>query len=88
MINSLGRKVVMTNDWIIDVLMDLKKFSANNKLENLAEQLDDTIMVATSDLSLPDMSLRRMVGDFANVRQGVSAMLGSRKHLKLNLVAL
>ena len=54
----------MKNDWIIDVLMDLKKFSANNKLENLAEQLDDTIMVATSDLSLPDMSLRRMVGDF------------------------
>ena len=42
----------MTNGWIIDVLTDLKKFTASNHLSRLAEQLDDTIMVAGTELSL------------------------------------
>lgn len=41
----------MTNDWILDVLTDLKKFSAANQLGKLAEQLDDTIMIASNELS-------------------------------------
>lgn len=41
----------MNNDWIIDVLRDLKKFSASNKLDHLAEHLDDTIMIAMSELA-------------------------------------
>ncbi len=41
----------MTNDWIIDVLADLKKFSASNHLGRLAEQLDDTIMIASNELA-------------------------------------
>lgn len=43
----------MTNDWIIDVLTDLQKFSANNALSRLADHLDDTIMVAATELSTP-----------------------------------
>lgn len=53
----------MTNDWIIDVLMDLKKFSASNHLDHLAEQLDDTIMVATTELMSTTQSKRRMAGN-------------------------
>ena len=41
----------MQNEWIVDVLRDLKKFSSTNKLEGLAEQLEDTIMVATAELA-------------------------------------
>lgn len=41
----------MTNDWIIDVLADLKKFSTSNHLGRLAEQLDDTIMIASNELA-------------------------------------
>lgn len=53
----------MTNDWIIDVLMDLKKFSASNELDYLAEHLDDTIMVATTELASPARSRRRLAGE-------------------------
>lgn len=55
----------MTNDWIIDVLTDLKKFSAKNEMISLTEQLDDTIMVAATELSYSKPPMRRMVGKFA-----------------------
>lgn len=53
----------MTNDWIIDVLLDLKKFSAKNKMDDLAEHLDGTIMVATAELAPHAATGRSMVGD-------------------------
>lgn len=40
----------MTNDWIIDVLTDLQKFSASNSMRSLADRLDDTIQVAANEL--------------------------------------
>ena len=52
----------MTNDWIIDVLTDLKKFSAKNELSYLAEHLDDTIMVASTEILSPVRARRRWVG--------------------------
>ncbi|WP_146174192.1 hypothetical protein [Litoreibacter ponti] len=54
----------MTNDWIIDVLMDLKKFSASNNLDYLAEHLDDAIMVAATEIAQPSQPRRRVVGNF------------------------
>ncbi|MEP3346550.1 MAG: hypothetical protein ABJN34_15975 [Litoreibacter sp.] len=54
----------MKNDWIIDVLMDLKKFSAKNDLRYLAEHLDDTIMVASTELASPSGSRRRLMGAY------------------------
>ena len=54
---------MMKNDWIIDVLMDLKKFSARNRLNHLAEHLDDTIMVATTELALTVETRRRLIGE-------------------------
>ena len=58
----------MTNDWIIDVLTDLKKFSASNSMEHLAEQLDDTIIVATSALRSSGRSICQVVGDSEQTR--------------------
>ena len=40
----------MTNDWIIDVLTDLRKFSATNSMGKLADRLDETIQVAAHEL--------------------------------------
>ncbi len=64
----------MTNDWIIDVLTDLQKFSANNSLSRLADHLDDTIMVAATELSSQG-SRSRMVGDFEQDRERNDATL-------------
>ena len=41
----------MHNDWILDVLADLKSFAIANNLDALAEQLDDTTLVAASEIA-------------------------------------
>lgn len=41
----------MSDEWIIDVLIDLRKFAGKNKLGRLAEQLDDTIHIAAAEIS-------------------------------------
>lgn len=41
----------MSQEWIIDVLIDLRKFAGKNNLGRLAEQLDDTIHVAAAEIS-------------------------------------
>lgn len=40
----------MRNDWIIDVLADLRTFALSNDLPLLAEQLDDTALVALAEI--------------------------------------
>jgi len=39
------------NRWILDVLMDLKAFALANDLEVLAEQLDDTTLIAAAEIA-------------------------------------
>lgn len=41
----------MKNDWILDVLADLKMFAKENGLVALAEQLDDTTLIAATELT-------------------------------------
>ena len=41
----------MSQEWMIDVLTDLRTFAHKNGLIALAEQLEDTILVAESDLT-------------------------------------
>lgn len=41
----------MQNEWILDVLADLKTFAQKNGLGALAEQLDDTRYVASTELA-------------------------------------
>lgn len=39
------------NDWILDVLADLKAFASSNGLFAISEQLDDTMLIAASELA-------------------------------------
>ena len=41
----------MTNEWILDVLTDLRGFAISNGMPALAEQLDDTKIVAMKELT-------------------------------------
>lgn len=41
----------MQNEWILDVLADLKTFAQQNGMGALAEQLDDTQLVAATELA-------------------------------------
>lgn len=43
----------MPNEWIIDVLADLKAYAALNGLEATAAQLDEASLVALTELSGP-----------------------------------
>ena len=40
----------MKNNWILDVLTDLWGFATANGLPRLAEQLDDTVLLAACEL--------------------------------------
>ncbi|MGR3565982.1 MAG: hypothetical protein ACU0FH_07510 [Heliomarina sp.] len=48
----------MQNEWILDVLADLKTFAVANELAALAEQLDDTTMIAASELASKEKETR------------------------------
>lgn len=70
----------MKNDWILDVLTDLRGFAMSNGLPKLAEQLDDTVLLAACELvSLPEggdargANARRVefCGDFGGSRAGL-----------------
>lgn len=41
----------MQHDWILDVLADLKNFAKTNGLPALAEQLEDSRMVAMAEVA-------------------------------------
>jgi len=40
----------MNNEWMIDVLADLRNFAAKQAMLELAEHLDDAILVATVEI--------------------------------------
>lgn len=42
----------MANDWIIDVLADLKTYAAKNGFLSLSQQLELTALVAASEITL------------------------------------
>ncbi|MEO0389457.1 MAG: hypothetical protein AAF218_00810 [Pseudomonadota bacterium] len=44
----------MRRDWILDVLADLKTFARSNDMPALAEQLDDTSIVAMAEIASLD----------------------------------
>lgn len=41
----------MRSDWILDVLADLRSFAEANDLPQLAEQLDDTAIIAVAEFA-------------------------------------
>lgn len=44
----------MTNDWILDVLADLRAFAGKNNLTSLVTELDGVIEVAKVELGVGD----------------------------------
>ena len=54
----------MRSDWILDVLADLKTFALSIDLRALAEQLDDTALVALAEIaSLEERTQARRHGN-------------------------
>lgn len=47
----------MTNDWIIDVIADLRIYAAHHGLSALAQQLDEATAVAAVELASKDNGL-------------------------------
>ena len=43
--------MAMANDWILDVLSDLKAFASKNGLSKTAEQLDDATLIAAAEIA-------------------------------------
>lgn len=41
----------MSKKWILDVLADLRAFAQMNDLPRLAEQLDETALIAAAEIS-------------------------------------
>ena len=54
----------MRSDWILDVHADLKAFAKSNGLPALAEQLDDTAIVALAEIAaLEERTAGQIHGD-------------------------
>jgi hypothetical protein len=49
----------MNNDWILDVLADLKAFASRNGLSALADQLEDAAMIAAAEIASAEGRLPR-----------------------------
>jgi hypothetical protein len=47
------------HDWILDVLADLKAFALSADLTNLAEQLDDTALIALAEIASVEEGIKR-----------------------------
>jgi hypothetical protein len=62
----------MTNDWIIDVLADLTTYAEKNGLSALSRQLDDTKLIAATELASLDGKALDAAGNYyskSSVRQ-------------------
>jgi len=55
----------MQDDWILDVLADLRAFAAANQLPRTAEQLDDAALVALAEMSAQREGIGRAHGKTA-----------------------
>lgn len=66
------------NDWILDVLADLKSFALANDLGGLAEQLEDTTLIAAAEIA----TKAEEAHDFSNggTRQSGSDIGGIGRH--------
>jgi len=66
----------MSQEWMIDVLTDLRQFAQQNGLMGLAEQLDDTILIAATELKTANQD-RTSLGNSTKQDRGVSGTLAS-----------
>ncbi|MEL6101875.1 MAG: hypothetical protein AAFV87_17915 [Pseudomonadota bacterium] len=68
----------MKSDWILDVLTDLKTFARANEMPVLAEQLDDTAIVAMAEISSMKERQHAQGGDDDNVVRTYLGGVGAR----------
>ena len=70
----------MTNEWMIDVLADLRNFAAKQAMLELAEHLDDAILVAAVEIR--DRSRGRAVSVGVNDAKAgnISGTVGSNQY--------
>jgi len=66
----------MSQEWMIDVLTDLRQFAQQNGLMGLAEQLDDTILIAATELKTANQDPTSL-GNSTKQDRGVSGTLAS-----------
>ena len=52
----------MQNEWIIDVLGDLRAFAADNDLPGLASQIEEALMVASVEIAQDIVASPKAVG--------------------------
>lgn len=65
----------MRSDWILDVLADLRSFAMSNELPALAEQLDDTAIIALAEIAaLEERSSDRVHGNETKVRTDIGGV--------------
>ena len=64
-------------DWMIDVLADLRACALNNKMTDLAEHLDDAILVAASEISRAS-GVNAGVGECCDEVGDVSGLSGKK----------
>jgi hypothetical protein len=70
----------MSNNWILDVLADLKSFALRNELHSLAEQLDDTTLVAATEIASLEGGARQALHADATRDGTISRRFASRKN--------
>ena len=66
----------MSHEWMIDVLKDLKKFAQTNGLMALAEQLDDSLLIAANEIRNVE-SVQEIPGNHANTNGILSGALAA-----------
>lgn len=70
----------MQNDWILDVLADLKNFADANGLGALAQQLDDAKLVAAVEISSCVIKVHTQGHGEANINKFRSGRSGRQQH--------
>ena len=70
----------MTNEWMIDVLADLRNFAAKQAMLELAEHLDDAILVAAVEIRDHDRGRVVSVGVNDAKAGNISGTVGNNQY--------
>jgi hypothetical protein len=70
----------MTQNWMIDVLRDLRSFAAKNAMLELAEHLDDAVVIASAEMLTQNPSAEVVEGDARKPDYRISGKIGGNRH--------
>ena len=72
------REIELKNDWIMGVLTDLSEFARKNGMDVLAEQLDETRLLAAIELTAPKRGTRTHDGAAEVASEFIAERSGER----------